>query len=114
MESENLFILGRKLLDEGSYAEAAKTIFDGVEFWNVEKDSKSDWKHVLYCVQSDVFLEEWSKMATGMKLSEYFDLVVLNVTEQCEIELDMSNTPSESLSSVLMKILERVVAFESC
>lgn len=113
MENENLFILGRKLLDEGSYTEAVKTVYDGVEFWHVKKDLESDWNHVLYCVQSDEFLEEWSKMATGMKLSEYFDLVVLNVSEQCEIELDMSDAPSECLSSVLMKILERVVSFES-
>ena len=137
-ERENLFILGRKLLDENKYSEAVKSIYDGVEFWHIEKDSKSDWNHVLYCVQSDEFLatvlmlysilknfvefifldfnlskEEWSKMATGMKLSEYFDLVVLNVTEQCQIELDMSDVPSDNLSSILMKILERILAFES-
>ena len=52
-------------------------------------------------------------MASGMKLSEYLDLVVLNVTEQCQIELDMSGVPSDNLSSVLTKILETVLTFES-
>ena len=55
-ESENLFVIGRKLLDDKKYTEAVKSIYDGVEFWHVEKDSKSDWNHVLYCVQSDKFL----------------------------------------------------------
>ena len=137
-ESENLFVIGRKLLDDKKYTEAVKSIYDGVEFWHVEKDSKSDWNHVLYCVQSDKFLgmvlnvcthnilsslqyhsndkpteEEWSNVASGMKLSEYLDLVVLNVTEQCQIELDMSGVPSDNLSSVLTKILETVLTFES-
>ena len=119
---ENPFQRGLSLCLKGNensiyFEKAARVIYEGIEFWNYNDGTLTDWLNVLECCQHEQFLSEWNKMG-AYPTSIYFDQVINQIADECCISMEekecrcMGEKCKDCLLRTLLAILEKIDADE--